>query len=63
MICIEEYRNIISELLDELPEEFFRDLTGGVIVSEASSIPDYAHPPASPWASGSRWNSRVRRAG
>lgn len=42
MISTEEYKRIISELLDELPEEFFRDLTGGVIVSEASMIPDYA---------------------
>ena len=42
MISTEEYKRIISELLDELPEEFFRDLTGGVIVSEASVIPDYA---------------------
>ena len=42
MISIEEYRNIISELMDELPKEFFRDLSGGVIVSEALVIPDYA---------------------
>ena len=43
MITLDEYRSIISELLDELPEEFFRDLTGGVIVSRALVIPDYAH--------------------
>ncbi len=42
MIGMTEYRNIVSELLDELPEEFFRELTGGVIVSEALVIPDYA---------------------
>ena len=42
MLSIGEYRNIISELLDELPEEFFRELSGGVIVSEALVIPDYA---------------------
>ena len=42
MISIEEYRKIVSELLDELPEEFFRQLTGGVILSEALVIPDYA---------------------
>ena len=42
MIRIEEYRNIISELLDELPAAFFRELSGGVIVSEALVIPDYA---------------------
>ena len=42
MLSIEEYRKIVSELLDELPEEFFRELSGGVSVSEASVIPDYA---------------------
>ena len=42
MIGIERYREIVSELLDEFPEEFFRELNGGVIVSEAVMIPDYA---------------------
>lgn len=42
MISIEAYRSIVSELLDELPDAFFRDLSGGVIVSEAYVIPDYA---------------------
>ena len=42
MIGLEEYRNIVSDLMDELPEEFFRDLSGGVIVSEASALADYA---------------------
>lgn len=42
MLSTEEYKAIISELMDELPEEFFRELTGGVIMSEALSIPDYA---------------------
>ena len=42
MIGTEDFKKIVSELLDELPEEFFRDLTGGVIVSEAAAIPDYA---------------------
>lgn len=42
MISTETYKKIISELLDELPEAFFRELTGGVIVSEALMIPDYA---------------------
>ena len=42
MLTLEEYRAIIEELMDELPEEFFRDLNGGVIVSEALAIPDYA---------------------
>ncbi len=43
MIRIEEYRKIVSELLDELPEAFFQELSGGVIVSEAMAVPDYAH--------------------
>lgn len=42
MISMEEYRNIVSELMDEFPEEFYRELTGGVVVSEALVIPDYA---------------------
>lgn len=42
MIGIGEYRRIVLELMDELPDEFFRELSGGVIVSEASPVPDYA---------------------
>lgn len=42
MIGIEAYRTIVSELIDELPQEFFRELSGGVIVSEDTVIPDYA---------------------
>ena len=42
MITTVQYNSIISELLDELPEEFFWELSGGVIVSEALVIPDYA---------------------
>ena len=42
MISLEEYKKIIEELLDELPEAFFQKLSGGVIVSEAVVIPDYA---------------------
>ena len=42
MIGTEAYRAIVSELLDELPEPFFRELSGGVLVSEAAVIPDYA---------------------
>ncbi len=42
MISFEEYSQIVSELLDELPEEFFRELSGGVIISEKAEVPDYA---------------------
>ena len=42
MISLEEYKKIISELLDELPEAFFQKLSGGVSVSEAAVIPYYA---------------------
>ena len=43
MISTEQYEAIISGLMDELPEAFFRELNGGVIMSEALMIPDYAH--------------------
>ena len=42
MISTKKYKEIIEELLDELPAEFFRELSGGVIVSDAMVIPDYA---------------------
>ncbi len=42
MISTVEFRKIVSELLDEFPESFFRELSGGVIVSENVMIPDYA---------------------
>ncbi len=42
MISMDEYKRILAELLDELPEAFFRELSGGVIVSEARMVPDYA---------------------
>ena len=42
MISAEQYKAIISDLMDELPEAFFRNLTGGVIMSEALVIPAYA---------------------
>lgn len=42
MITIDEYKSIVSELLDEFPEAFFQKLNGGVIISEALMIPDYA---------------------
>ncbi|MBQ6431681.1 MAG: hypothetical protein IJJ99_07395 [Oscillospiraceae bacterium] len=42
MITTEEYRRIVSELMDELPAAFFDKLTGGVITSEAAPLPDYA---------------------
>ncbi len=45
MIDAEEFGTIVSELLDELPEAFFRELNGGVIVSDAVVIPDYARGP------------------
>ena len=35
---IRAFRGIVSELLDELPREFFKDLSGGVIVSETAKV-------------------------
>ena len=42
MLSMEEYKQIVSELLDELPEAFFRKLNGGVIVSDETVVPSYA---------------------
>ena len=42
MLSSLQYSQFLSELVDELPEEFFRELSGGVIVSEAAPVPDYA---------------------
>lgn len=41
MISIEEFTDILSELCDELPEEFFSALHGGVIVSEEIKYSPY----------------------
>ena len=38
----ERFENIVSELLDELPEAFFRELSGGVIISGDAPRPHYA---------------------
>ena len=38
MITIEEYQEMAGEIVDELPEEFFRKLNGGVIVSELRKL-------------------------
>lgn len=42
MISSEEFKRIVFELMDELPDAFFKELSGGVIVSESVKIPDYA---------------------
>ncbi len=42
MICIEVFDAIVSELLDEFPEEFFRKLSGGVVVSEETMLSDWS---------------------
>lgn len=42
MLFLEDFRQIVRELLDELPEEFFQELSGGVLVSQAVMSPDYA---------------------
>ena len=41
-MTLEAFKQILSELLDELPNAFFQDLSGGVIVSESAPIPGYA---------------------
>ena len=42
MIDAELFENIVSELLDELPEAFFKELSGGVLISDEALRPDYA---------------------
>ena len=42
MISTSDYKALVSDLLDELPDEFFRELSGGVIMSEATIVPSYA---------------------
>ena len=42
MMTTDEYNRIIAELMDELPQDFFRKLNGGVIVSDSVMVPDYA---------------------
>lgn len=39
---IEEFRGMIAEILDEFPEELFRELSGGVVADPASLKADYA---------------------
>ena len=42
MIGTAAFETIVSELLDEFPEEFFRKLSGGVIVSEETLRSDWS---------------------
>ncbi|MBQ1820838.1 MAG: metallopeptidase family protein [Clostridia bacterium] len=42
MISAEVYKQIVFELMDELPDAFYKELSGGVIVSDAVKAPDYA---------------------
>ena len=42
MIDRERFETIVSELLDELPEAFFLELSGGVLVSDEAPQPAYA---------------------
>lgn len=39
---IETFKEYTGEVLDELPEEFFKELSGGVIVQEWAKPGDYA---------------------
>lgn len=41
MISAGEFEAIVSELLDEFPEEFFRELSGGVTVSDEALKSDW----------------------
>ena len=37
----EKFNEILSELMDELPQEFFKELHGGVIISETAPLSEY----------------------
>jgi GNAT superfamily N-acetyltransferase/predicted Zn-dependent protease with MMP-like domain len=41
-VTYDEFRDMVSETLDELPDGMFKDLSGGVIVDERAPVPDYA---------------------
>jgi predicted Zn-dependent protease with MMP-like domain len=40
-VSLDEFREMVSETLDELPKEFFRDLSGGVVVEEREGRSQY----------------------
>ena len=42
MIDIDEFYEILTEVCDELPEEFFRELHQGVVLEEGVKISPYA---------------------
>lgn len=39
---IDEFREIVSDLLDELPEVFFKQLSGGIVVEDVTVRSPYA---------------------
>ena len=41
-VTIDEFEEVVSEVLDELPEAFFEGLTGGVIIEEEAKLSDNA---------------------
>lgn len=41
-VTIDEFEELVSEVLDELPEEFFDGLSGGVIVEEEARLSEHA---------------------
>ena len=61
MLLLKDFRQIIEELLDELPEEFFQDLSGGVIVSEAAVLPEKVQRFLFVWGRIRRVGRRLRR--
>lgn len=38
MISLEEFETIVQEIIDTLPEDFFRELNGGVIVRQEEKL-------------------------
>ena len=42
MIDIDDFFDLLTEVCDELPDEFFRELHQGVVLSEETKISPYA---------------------
>ena len=42
MIDIDEFHELLNEVCEELPDEFFRELHGGVLLSEETRISPHA---------------------
>jgi len=63
MITIEQYQEMASSIIDELPEEFFDKLNNGVIVSEQCLMHEDSSPEAPLYVMGQYTRSRMMGRG